>query len=279
MAPLWRGQRFQGDEGRERPKEHELQPGASIIGSTYPEQERPSAGDSRPHLGVRMSPFLMLALACNDAASSGSPDDDILRADLGNALARIEALEQADTVQLERISELEARVAALEEEVAALGARVDAHDDDASALVVSRYEVDCARQVLYDAVIAEYDAAMASGSSLDGMEGFYATCILVRDVEPDALPLVLVAQDAAAVPDWLGSTNVWSNSAYVWYDAYSGGYMYGGGVNTFQLAPGMQVRYDRTRRILYTAADWRGERAPNAPYQVVVVGDRSFGAP
>ncbi len=36
--------------------------------------------------------------------------------------------------------------------------------------------------------------------------------------------------------------------------------------NTFQLAPGMQVRYDRTRRILYTAADWRGERAPNAPY-------------
>jgi hypothetical protein len=152
------------------------------------------------------------------------------------------------------------------------------------AVVTSSYQVDCNRQTFTAAFNAEYLALRGAGS-LAGYEGIWSHCPLVVGVEPGKMPHVTVAQvRALEVDTTCDASSCPSTSADGWwYNSNSGGHIVAGGWDDMRMAPGMQLRYDGARGVIYTSSDyrytWSGRGEGPLVYEVTVMGDREFTAP
>ena len=155
--------------------------------------------------------------------------------------------------------------------------------------VISTYQVDCSRHNLYlDAVDAQNDWSSTYGSWAN-FQKIYSTCPLVEGID-GTVPVVTVYQVRDVILDVQcdatgycpnTSANLW------WYNSLSGGLIIPGGVDDFQMSPGMQLRYDENRGIIHTSVDFRTNSsgpfgsATTDPlyYQVTVIGDKAYTAP
>lgn len=162
---------------------------------------------------------------------------------------------------------------------------VDGKPETTPAVVVSSYTVDCNRQTfMYEEFNVEYTARYAAGT-LYGFEGIWSHCPLVMGVEAGNMPHVTVAQVREVEPDTVCEASYCPNTSadWRWHNSYSGGYVVWGGHDDMRLAPGMQLRFDEVREVIYTASDyrnvWSGRGEGPLLYEVTVIGDRAYTAP
>lgn len=187
-----------------------------------------------------------------------------------------------------------ADVTALQEELNSLRDRVVTlesapepvpESEPTPAVVLSSYRVDCNRQTfMYEEFYDEYDARRAAGT-LYGLEGIYSHCPLVMGVEAGSMPHVTVAQVRAVEPDTVCESSYCPNTSAdgYWHNNNAGGHVVAGGYDDMRMAPGMQLRFDEVREVIYTASDyrqiWSGGGEGPLLYEVTVIGDRAYTAP
>lgn len=187
-----------------------------------------------------------------------------------------------------------ADVTALQEELNSLRDRVvtlesapepEPESEPTPAVVLSSYRVDCNMQTFMDEEFrVEYDARRAAGT-LYGLEGIWSHCPLVVDVEAGNMPHVTVAQVREVEPDTVCESSYCPSTSAdgYWYNSYSGGHIVAGGYDDMRMAPGMQLRFDEVREVIYTASDyrytWSGRGEGPLLYEVTVIGDRAYTAP
>ena len=189
-----------------------------------------------------------------------------------------------------------AEVTALQEEINSLRDRVvtletapdpepEPVPEPTPAVVLSSYRVDCNRQTfMYEEFNVEYDARYAAGT-LYGLEGIYSHCPLVMGVEAGSMPHVTVAQVREVEPDTVCESSYCPNTSADgwWHNNNSGGHVVAGGYDDIRMAPGMQLRFDEVREVIYTASDyrytWSGRGEGPLLYEVTVIGDRAYTAP
>jgi len=183
------------------------------------------------------------------------------------------------------ITTLQEELASLRERVGTLESAPALEPETTPAVVLSSYRVDCNRQTfMYEEFNVEYTARYAAGT-LYGFEGIYSHCPLVMGVEAGNMPHVTVAQVREVEPDTVCEASYCPNTSADgwWYNNNSGGHVVAGGYDDMRMAPGMQLRFDEIREVIYTASDyrqiWSGSGEGPLLYEVTVIGDRVYTAP
>ncbi len=184
-----------------------------------------------------------------------------------------------------QVDSLENRLDSMQSGLDEVNARLDALENaepPPSAVVVSEYMVDCNRVTLYDRASAEMLAARTAGL-LDGFEYIYTGCPLVEGVV-GSMPAVTVAQVRELDIDATCGVSACENTSANgwWYNSNSGGYIAAGGWDDMRMSPGMQLRFDDVRGVVYTVNDYRSTSSGSTDplwYAVTVVGDKAYTAP
>ena len=210
--------------------------------------------------------------------------------DCPDSTADVAALQEELRGLRDRVVELEASAEELTTADAEIEDRIEAIESEpdpepaADSTVVSTYRVDCNRQTfMYDEYNVEYTARYAAGT-LSGFEGIWSACPLVADVEVGSVPVVSVTQVRPLDVDTTCEASYCPNTSADgwWYNANSGGHIVAGGWDDMRMSPGMQLRYDEDRGVIYTSSDYRsvssGSRDP-LWYEVTVIGTKSYTAP